>query len=185
MGTWYTGKPCEPAARSHINFCVYDSTWEASEAFELDHNSAVEAWVKNDHLGFEVLYVYRGVVRKYRPDFLIRLQSGSYLVLETKGKDTEQDQTKRRFLDEWVKAVNEHGGFGFWSWDVSRDPGDIKDILSRLGQEEAPQQKISITVEIALPQADIDPHKLANLQEALGRFMYIWGSLNFTWFVAP
>src|SRR5271166_3285666 len=82
MGTWYTGKPCEPALRSHINFCIYDSTWEASEAFELDRNQEVEAWVKNDHLGFEVLYVYRGVVRKYRPDFLIRLKSGSYLVLE-------------------------------------------------------------------------------------------------------
>ena len=67
MGTWYTGKPCECATRSHINFCVYDSTWEASEAFELDHNPEVNAWVKNDHLGFEVLYVYRGVVRKIPP----------------------------------------------------------------------------------------------------------------------
>jgi type III restriction enzyme len=131
MGAWYTGKPCEHTKRSHINFCVYDSTWEASESFELDHNPQVEAWVKNDHLGFEVLYVYRGVVRKYRPDFIIRLKTGSHLVLETKGQDTEQDQTKRRFLDEWVKAVNQHGGFGSWSWDVSKNPGDIKDILAR------------------------------------------------------
>ncbi len=38
MRTWYTGKPCEPAQRSHINFCVYDSTWEASEAFEQSPN---------------------------------------------------------------------------------------------------------------------------------------------------
>ena len=137
MGTWYTGKPCEYTTRSHINFCVYDSAWEASEAFELDHNPEVEAWVKNDHLGFEVLYVYRGVVRKYRPDFIIRLKSGDYLVLETKGQDSEQNQTKRRFLGEWVKAVNEHGGFGRWSCDVSRDPGDIKDILARHTQAEA------------------------------------------------
>ena len=88
MTTWYTGKPCAYTARSHINSCVYDSTWEASEAFELDHNPAVDSWVKNDHLGFEVLYVYRGVVRKYRPDFLIRLKSGDMLVLETKGRTT-------------------------------------------------------------------------------------------------
>ena len=107
---------CEYTTRSHINFCVYDSTWEASEAFELDHNPAVEAWVKNDHLGFEVFYVHRGVVRKYRPDFIIGLKSGGYLVLETKGQDSEQDQTKRRFLDEWVNAVNGHSGFGHWSW---------------------------------------------------------------------
>ncbi|MBI4334638.1 MAG: type III restriction endonuclease subunit R, partial [Chloroflexi bacterium] len=134
MGTWYTGKPCEYTGRSHINFCVYDSTWEASEAFELDHNPSVEAWVKNDHLGFEVLYIHRGVVRKYRPDFVIRFNSGNFLVLETKGKDTERDQTKRRFLGEWVRAVNEHGGFGRWAWAVSKDPGDIKDSLEvRLG----------------------------------------------------
>ena len=131
MRTWWTGRPCGYTQRSHINFCVYDGTWEASEAFELDRNPAVEAWVKNDHLGFEVLYVYRGVVRKYRPDFLIRLRSGTMLVLETKGREREQDVTKRRFLDEWKRAVNQHGRSGRWAWDVSRDPGDIKDILKR------------------------------------------------------
>ena len=73
MGIWYTGKPCEYTVRSHINFCVYDSTWEATEAFQLDNNPQVEAWAKNDHLGFEVFYIHNGVVRKYRPDFLIRL----------------------------------------------------------------------------------------------------------------
>jgi type III restriction enzyme len=131
MGTWYTGRPCERNNRSHINFSVYDSAWEANEAFELDRNSDVDAWVKNDHLSFEILYVYRGVVRKYRPDFLVRFKSGNLLVLETKGKDTEQDRRKREFLSEWVNAVNGHGGFGHWSWDVSLNPGDIKDILAR------------------------------------------------------
>ena len=131
MRTWYTGRPCSSTNHSHINFCVYDSTWEASEAFTLDHASEVDAWVKNDHLGFEVFYIYRGVVRKYRPDFIIRLRSGDMLVLETKGRDKDQDRTKRQFLDEWVKAVNAHGGFGQWSWDVSMNPGDIHDILAR------------------------------------------------------
>ena len=131
MGIWYTGRPCARAARSHINFCVYDGTWEASEAFALDHAPEVAAWAKNDHLGFEVFYVHRGVVRKYRPDFLIRLQSGDMLVLETKGWDSEQNRTKRRFLDEWVNSINAHGGFGRWMWDVSRAPGDIQDILAR------------------------------------------------------
>lgn len=131
MGAWYTGRPCEHTKRSHINFCVYDSTWEASEAYELDNSPDVEAWVKNDHLGFEIHYVYRGVVRKYRPDFIIRLISGKMLVLETKGNDNEQNYAKRRTLDEWVRTVNEHGGFGYWSCDVSRDPSDIKDILNQ------------------------------------------------------
>jgi len=85
--------------------------------------------VKNDHLGFEVLHVFKGVVHKYRPDFIIRLKTGNFFVLETKGQDTDQHKTKRAFLDEWVKAVNEHGGFGKWSWAVSRKPGDVVGIL--------------------------------------------------------
>jgi len=141
MRTWYTGKPCERTKKSHINVCVYDSAWEASDAFVLDdadehHPSKhVAAWAKNDHLGFEILYVYRGVVRKYRPDFLVRLTNGEMLVLETKGQDTEQDQIKQRYLEEWVQAVNAYGGFGRWSCAVARAPGEIRDILIRHAAE--------------------------------------------------
>ena len=131
MRTWYTGKPCELTGRSHINFCVYDSTWEASEMFELDRNPLVKAWVKNDHLGFEVMYIFDGQVKKYRPDFLIRLSNGEMLILEVKGMDTHQDKTKRRFLDEWVKAVNAQGGFGKWQWAVSRHPKDVVDLVEK------------------------------------------------------
>ena len=133
MLAWNTVKPCERAGKSHISHCVYDSNWEATEAFRLDHNPQVRAWVKNDHLGFEILYVFKGVVHKYRPDFLIHLANGTMLVLEVKGKDTLQDRTKRGFLDEWVKAVNEHGGFGKWAWDVSFDPADVEGIVGKLG----------------------------------------------------
>jgi type III restriction enzyme len=129
MGTWFTGRPCERTRRSHINFCVFDSRWEASEAFELDRNDAVNSWAKNDHLGFEILYVHRGVVKKYWPDYLIRLKSGRMLVLEVKGQDSQENHTKREFLDEWVRAVNQHGGFGEWSWAVSRHPKDVAGIL--------------------------------------------------------
>ncbi|GIW07180.1 MAG: hypothetical protein KatS3mg060_1985 [Dehalococcoidia bacterium] len=129
MRTWYTGKPCERTRKSHINVCTYDSTWEASDAFVLDDSDAVAAWVKNDHLGFEVLYVYRGVVRKYRPDFLVRLTSGEMLVLETKGQNTEQDQVKHRYLDEWTEAVNAHGTFGHWRYAVAKNPGEIRDLI--------------------------------------------------------
>jgi type III restriction enzyme len=135
MRTWYTGKPCEYTKRSHINFAVYDSTWESSDAFQLDRSKIMDAWVKNDHLGFEVLYVYKGVVHKYRPDFIVRLKTGKFLVLEAKGQDTDQDKTKRSFLDEWVKAVNEHEGFGKWSWAVARKPGDVVGILAGTGHE--------------------------------------------------
>ena len=86
--------------------------------------------MKNDHLGFEIAYVSEGVIHKYRPDFIIKLNNGSHLVLETKGQDTQKDRTKREFLNEWVRAVNEDGGFGKWKWAVSIHPKDIIEILS-------------------------------------------------------
>jgi len=127
--TWYTSKPCEWTDKSHISHCVYDSSWEASEAYYLDKSKHVKSFVKNDHLGFFILYNFKGVIRKYYPDFIIRLANDEYLILETKCIDNQQNRTKREFLDEWVKAVNIHYGFGKWHWDVSFHPSDIEKIL--------------------------------------------------------
>jgi type III restriction enzyme len=129
MLPWYTGRPWAATERSHVNRCVFDSTWEASEAFALDHHPDVAAWAKNDHLGFEIVYVFDGVVRKYRPDFLVRLITGTMLVLEVKGQDSPQNDAKRAALEEWTRAVSEHGGFGRWLWAVSRAPSDVQDIM--------------------------------------------------------
>ena len=70
-------------------------------------------------------------MQKYRPDFLIRLTSGKILVLEVKGRDTQQNTAKRESPNEWVEAVNQHGGFGRWAWDVSFDPADIGALLEK------------------------------------------------------
>jgi len=131
MPIWYTTKPCGEIAKSQINFCVYDSTWEATEAFALDRNPAVQAWAKNDHLGFEIFYLFLGIVRRYRPDFLIRLENGECLVLETKGQDSPQNWAKRAALAEWVRAVNGHGGFGTWHCDVSFNTADVDGIIAK------------------------------------------------------
>ena len=131
MMTWYTSKPCEITNKSHISQVVMDSTWEATEAFELDRNPGVLAWAKNDHLGFVINYAYRGVIHKYFPDFLIRLSNGKMLVLEVKGLDNQQHKTKRQYLDEWVNAINSDGRFGRWAWDVSFRTSDVKDKIRK------------------------------------------------------
>ena len=131
MRTWYTGKPCERIKKSHINVVVYDSTWKASDAYVLDNSDEIKAWVKNDHLGFEVFYIYRGVVRKYRPDFLVSLKNGDMLVLEAKGQMSEQDKVKQKYFAEWIQAVNVHGGFGHWRKAVTKEPGEIRDYIVR------------------------------------------------------
>jgi len=129
---WYTSKPCEWTDKSHISHCVYDSGWEASEAYFFDKSELVESFVKNDHLGFAILYNFKGVIRKFYPDFIIRLTNGEYMVLETKGIDSQQNKTKREYLNEWVNAVNNHGGFGKWHWGVSFHPNDIESILKNM-----------------------------------------------------
>jgi len=131
MTTWYTRKARERTRRSHINVCVFDSSWEATEAMHLDESPLVSAWVKNDHLGFEITYVFNGVVKKFRPDFLVKLVNELMLVLEVKGRDTQDNRTKREFLAEWVSGVSSHGGFGRWAADVSFNPDDLADILRR------------------------------------------------------
>lgn len=127
--TWWTSKPCHDFSKSHINFTVVDSNPEFLEARKINDYNDVLSFVKNDHLGFAILYNFQGVIRKYYPDFIIRFANGTHLVLETKGRDNDQSKTKRAFLDEWVRAVNQHGGFGTWCSAVSFDPNDLDNIL--------------------------------------------------------
>lgn len=133
MKSWSTSKPCEWTQKSHINHVVIDSTWEASEAYVFDKNKLVQSFVKNDHLGFTIHYNYQGIIRKYYPDFIIKMSNGKYLVLEIKGQDDERNRTKRAYLKEWTKAVNTQGGFGEWHSDVSFHPSDIEGIIKKYG----------------------------------------------------
>ncbi|HBM16536.1 MAG TPA: type III restriction endonuclease subunit R [Lentisphaeria bacterium] len=129
--TWWTSKPCENFSKSHVNFVVFDSKWEYMEAKTINESDYVNSFVKNDHLNFVVYYNCQGIIRRYFPDFIIKLKNESYLILETKGQDTENDKNKRAFLDEWCRAVNQHGGFGRWLWNVSFNPNDLNDILRK------------------------------------------------------
>lgn len=132
--TWYTSRPCERMKKTHMNLCVFDSTWEKAVAVECDRNSSVESWVKNDHLGFEIFYIFQGVVRKYLPDFLLRLKNGTTLILEVKGQANDRDKAKWGFLDEWIGAVNADGRFGHWARAVSSDAAgsDVGQIIKQL-----------------------------------------------------
>jgi type III restriction enzyme len=65
---------------------VVDSTWEHYTAQLLEKRADVAAYAKNDHLGFQLQYLWRGSRRKFVPDFLIRLSNGKHLALEIKGK---------------------------------------------------------------------------------------------------
>lgn len=129
MRTWYSTKHCEITTKSHINYVVADSTWEQYTANILEKDKAVVAYAKNDHLGFQIYYMWNGSRRRFVPDFLIRLSNGKTLVLEIKGEDSDQNRAKRSALDAWIKAVNSRGGFGIWCWDVAFEPSKVHDII--------------------------------------------------------
>ncbi len=130
MRTWYTTRPCEPTRRSQISHLVVDSGWEKYVAEILDAHPQVAGWAKNDHLGFQVYYLWNGSKRRFVPDFLVRCRSGKTLVLEVKGADSTQDEAKRRALGQWVDAVNAHGGFGVWAADaVVGEPARARDVI--------------------------------------------------------
>lgn len=131
MRTWYTAKPCLPTQRSHISHMVADSSWEGHATNILEKHPQVTAYAKNDHLGFQVYYLWGGSRQRYIPDFLVRLGDGKTLALEIKGQDNPQNQAKRAALGQWVDAINAFGGFGTWTSDVAYDPNEIQDILDR------------------------------------------------------
>ncbi len=131
MRSWYTTKPCQPAQKSQISHVVADSAWEAHTANVLEQSEQVLAYAKNDHLGFQVHYLWNGARRRFVPDFLVRLANGKTLILEIKGEDSPQNKAKRQALDAWVKGVNAKGGFGAWCWDVAFEMATIQDIVDR------------------------------------------------------
>jgi len=131
MRTWYTTKPCHPTRKSQISHMIADSAWEQYAANALEKSDQVLAYAKNDHLGFQIYYLWNGARRRFIPDFLIRLANGKTLVLEIKGEDSEQNREKRSALGTWVKSVNEKCGFGTWAWDVAFQPAQIHDIIGK------------------------------------------------------
>lgn len=137
MPVWYTSKPCNITEKSHISHCVYDSGWEASEAFRLEKNPRVKAWAKNDHLNFRITYIFEDIVHIYYPDFLIKLDNDTILVLETKGQDSPRVQAKYNALECWIKAVNSltntstFENFGTWHCEISFNIADIDGIIEK------------------------------------------------------
>ena len=162
MPTWYSSKPNFWHDKSHINFTVFDSTWEANNANIIDNHPAVRAFVKNDHLGFTVKYNYRGIIKNYIPDYIIELKNGERLVLEVKGQDSDENRVKRDFLNLWVRAVNETGRFGKWHWAVVFNSSEIHDILNTY--QDFPKESF-------LPQKEpIQPEVLASHSTELSSF---------------
>ncbi|MDH3658018.1 MAG: DEAD/DEAH box helicase family protein [Nitrosopumilus sp.] len=173
MRPWHTKKPNDYSKKSHINYAVHDSRWEAYAVFELERNSSVVSWVKNDHVGFGIDYIYNGILHTYYPDFLICLKNGITLVLEIKGIDSDQNRTKRSFLKEWVDAVTENVRFGVWISDVAFAQSEVKGIIKQHSELE---QAKDVTTKC--PKCD----KIATTREGVEK---LFGFRNINGFIRP
>ena len=65
------------AQKSHINWVILDSDWEAEFCRVAEAHPRVIAYVKNHSLGLQVPYRYGSETRQYRPDFIVRINDGS------------------------------------------------------------------------------------------------------------
>ncbi|MGH8906224.1 MAG: BPTD_3080 family restriction endonuclease [Egibacteraceae bacterium] len=142
---FFTTKQVYPTLveRCHVNLVVLDgpfgNTWERVVAQALEALPEVAAYVKNDHLGFAIPYALGGQTRQYLPDFLVRLRDrgdgeACTLIVEVSGGRkppgiTQEKAAAARTL--WLPAVNNHGGFGRWSYCEITDPTQARSVLSR------------------------------------------------------
>ena len=119
------------------NYVVGDSDWELAFCEVLEDLPPVLAYVKNQGLGFEVPYADAEGERRYRPDFIVRLDDGQgagtplNLVVEIKGfRGLDAALKAETMRNLWVPAVNNHGGFGRWDFIELTDAYDLKQALT-------------------------------------------------------
>ena len=127
--------------RCHVNLVVGDSDWELTFCETLEAMSGVVlAYVKNHGLNFEVPYAMAGGERRYRPDFILRLDDGRgpadplNVVVEIKGFRGIDAQNKREAMDtHWIPAINNHRAFGRWAFleisDVYKGADQIRALI--------------------------------------------------------
>ena len=131
LNSWMTSKKTQKIEFSHINNMVVDSKFEGLFCQELERlakNKKIISWVKNDHIGFKVWYVFKGEVHSYYPDFIIKINDQKHIIIETKGVKDDQDEYKWNALKEWCLAVNNSQKYGNWDFKQVYKIEDFKKL---------------------------------------------------------
>lgn len=143
-----TTRPVYPTSRSPVNYVVADTdSWEQLAAKTFEQTEAIESYVKNAFLGFEIPYTDKtGRERRYVPDFLCRVKTPAgrrfNLIVEITG--FAQDKEFKRWFTQnrWLPAVNaQREQFGGMSWhfleitDIQRLKNELDPAIERIGRE--------------------------------------------------
>jgi type III restriction enzyme len=120
--------------KCHINWVIWDSEWEAEFCRVAESHPNVTSYVKNHSLGFEVPYRYGSETRRYRPDFIVRVNDGRgdddqlNLVVEIKGYRGEDAKEKKATMEAyWTPGVNNLGMYGRWAFAEFTDVYEMQD----------------------------------------------------------
>jgi len=112
-----------PPPRSHVNWVILDSDWEAEFCRVAESHPKVLAYVKNHNLGLEVPYRFGSTTRRYFPDFIVKVDDGKgpddplHLIVEVKGYRREDAKDKKATMDTyWIPGVNHTGKHGRWAF---------------------------------------------------------------------
>lgn len=132
-----TSKDVYKTKKSHVNYVVMDSDWEGVCAKTLEELDAVDAYVKNQFLGFTIPYVKEGDDKRYYPDFLCRVTTKSgnsvNLIIEVTGFNKDKAEKKWYMENRWLPAVNAvRRHYGYEEWYFIEIANDIRDIKNQL-----------------------------------------------------
>ena len=127
--------------RCHVNWAILDSGWEGELCRVIEAHPRVRSYVKNHSLGLEIPYRMGSENKKYRPDFIVRVDDGHgdgnllNLVVEIKGYRGEDAVVKKTTMDTyWIPGVNHLKLYGRWAFvelkDVYTMQSDIADKIA-------------------------------------------------------
>jgi len=125
------------ARRCHVNWAILDSEWEGEFCRVVENHPKVQSYVKNHNLGLEVPYRFGSENRKYRPDFIVRIEDEHgddnllNLIVEIKGYRGEDAIVKKTTMDTyWIPGVNHLKTYGRWAFVEFKDLYKIQSDFS-------------------------------------------------------
>jgi type III restriction enzyme len=115
-----------PGERTVFNLTPVDSSLEARFARFLDRATDVTAWAKlTMNSRFALEYISRaGALRYYYPDFVMRLDDDSCLIVETKGQEDLDVALKDRRARRWCQDATRLSGR---DWTYEKVPQKLFD----------------------------------------------------------
>jgi type III restriction enzyme len=148
-----TSRPTVPLSKSHFNRAPILSSYERIAIEEFEDSDLVDYYTPNHrNIGFTIGYTFKGEIKRYEPDFVLRLNNGVNVVLEVKGIGGRHHQpdalpAKNAAAHKWCQAVANMGTLGQWVFDIcdgdspSQMLVSLRALLAKhggVGQEQLP-----------------------------------------------